>query len=104
MLEIVKAALPTFVSVAPRGALVVPTAWFSKVTVVVLTEKPAVETGTAAVLAPPAQDVDHTAKAMQAMARITEFARSRISALVFMPNNSLSTCATKLLKRSVEYP
>jgi hypothetical protein len=75
MLEKVKVALPTLVNVAVRGALVVPTPWLPKLMVVELKEKPAVETGTAAVLPPPPQDVDHKATAMQAAARITALPR-----------------------------
>jgi hypothetical protein len=71
MLEKVKVALPTLVNVAVRDALVVPTPWLPKLMVVELKEKPAVETS--AVLPPPAQDVDHKARAMQAVARINAF-------------------------------
>jgi hypothetical protein len=55
---------------------VVPTAWLPKVTVVELIEKPTVETGTAAVLPPPPQDIDHRAITKQAVARINAFPRS----------------------------
>ena len=68
MLENVRAALPTFTNVADCAALVVPTAWLPKFTVVALMENPAVETGTTTLPPPPPQDVDHNANAMQAAA------------------------------------
>lgn len=73
MLENVKVALPTLINVADAAALVVPTAWLAKVTVVGLIEKPAVETGTTTVPPPPPQDMDPRAIAIQAAARITGF-------------------------------
>jgi hypothetical protein len=77
MLEMVKAAVPLLVNVALRGALGVFTGTLPKVTVVELTWKPAVETGTAAVLPPPPQEVDKKTSAMQAVAKIAAFARRR---------------------------
>lgn len=73
MLENVKVALPTLINVADAAALVVPTAWLAKVTVVGLIEKLAVETLTTTVPPPPPQDMDPRAIAIQAAARITGF-------------------------------
>jgi hypothetical protein len=75
MLVKVKVAVPTLINIADSAALVVPTAWLPKLTLVELTEKPAVETGTTAVPPPPPQAVDHKAIATQAMAIIATFPR-----------------------------
>ena len=76
MLVKVNVAFPTFVNVAVRGALVLPTAWVpTKVMVAVLMEKPAVETGTAAVLPPPAHDTHHKTMARHTAVRIVAWRR-----------------------------
>jgi hypothetical protein len=73
MLVKVNFALPTLISVADRAALVVPTAWLPKLTVLGLIEKPAVETGTTTLLPPPPQAMDNKPIAMQAVAMINTF-------------------------------
>jgi hypothetical protein len=95
MLVKVKVRLPTLINVADCAALVVPTAWLPKVTVVELIEKPAVETGTTVVPPPPPQDVDHKTSAMQAVARITAVPQSRLNALISIPGNSLAHVSPK---------
>lgn len=84
ILEIVSAPLPLLVKVTVCAALVVPMDWLPNVTVVELTEMPAVKTGTSAVLPPPPQDTDIMTIAMQAVARITAVPRSGSSASIFM--------------------
>jgi hypothetical protein len=68
--EIFSASLPLLVRMTVCAALVVPTDCLPNLTVVELTEMPAVETGTSAVLPPPPQDADKKAITMQAVARI----------------------------------
>jgi hypothetical protein len=70
--------LPTLVNVADWGVLVLPTSWLGKVRVAGLREKPGAGEGegSAAVLPPPPQDMEHRAIARQAAARITTFPRS----------------------------
>jgi len=69
MLEMDKVALPTFTRVADWAGLAELTAWLPNERVVGLTEKPALETEMELLAPPPPQDVDHKARAMQAVAR-----------------------------------
>jgi len=73
----VKVALPSLLRVADRGALVLPTLWLPKLSVVELKEKPGVVAGISSVLPAPPQDMEPSAMTMQAVTRITAFRRSR---------------------------
>jgi len=90
MLEKVKVALPTLVTVAVRGALVLPVPWLAKLMAVELNAKPAVGTGMSSVLPAPPQDADHKAMETQAAARTASFPRPLWSTLAPIPNDSLA--------------
>ena len=88
MLEIVRVALPTLVSVTVTGVLALPTPCVAKSMLVVLKEKPGVGAGTIPVLPAPPQDMDHKAMATQAVAKIATLPRSRGCALPSIPSYS----------------
>ena len=77
----VKVALPSLVKVADRGALALPTLWLPKRKAFELKAKPGAVAGTSSVLPAPPQDMEPSAMAMQAVARIRAFRQSRLSCL-----------------------
>ena len=76
MLVMLSAALPVLFRVTVCAALDDPSGWLLKARLVLLRETSGVGVRTAAVLPPPPQEVDKTASAKQAVARVAAFAPS----------------------------